>query len=92
MLRVSRHQFDSLDADVRCVLQLFYRAHIIGALVFVVFGIVHWNGTLDVLLVGLVVYGIDVAYRWFQTRHSVTLRLSQSSGGRIISIAIPLQV
>lgn len=64
----------------------------LSAIVFVVFGIVHWSGTLNTLLAGLTVYGMDVAYRWFQTRSCVSVRLMQSAGGRIISIAIPLQV
>jgi hypothetical protein len=72
--------------------QIFYRAHVVAAIVFVAFGIVHWSGTLDSILAGLIVYGIDVAYRWFQTRSCVSVRLMQSAGNRIISIAIPLQV
>lgn len=71
--------------------QVFYRAHIVSAAVFVIFGIIHWAGMLTVSITGLAVYGIDVAYRWFQTQQSVSLRLEASCSARIVSITIPLQ-
>jgi hypothetical protein len=73
-------------------MQLFYRAHIIGAVLFVVFGILHWSGTLITLSTGLAVWAIDVAYRWFQTQQPVTLALEKPSQADAISICIPLQV
>jgi uncharacterized membrane protein YqjE len=73
-------------------LQLFYRAHIIGAILFVVFGILHWQGTLMALSTGLAVWAIDVAYRWFQTRHLVALSVDSTAKNNVISMCIQLQV
>ena len=73
-------------------MQVFYRAHVIGAALFVVFGIVHWNGVYYTILAGLVVYGIDVAYRWVQTQQLVSVRVAASGAQRVLSVVVPLQV
>jgi hypothetical protein len=77
-----------LDADV----QLFYRAHIIGAVLFVMFGIFHYAWNFVTMLTGLAVYGIDVAYRWFQTTSQVAVQVSSSEDMKMLSIVVPLQV
>jgi hypothetical protein len=72
--------------------QLFYRMHVVSAAVFLAFSTIHWNGMYSSVLLGLIVYGMDVAYRWFQTRHLVSVKVEQSNGKHFISMAIPLQV
>jgi hypothetical protein len=80
------------DVQRTCFLQLFYRSHLIGAILFVVFGILHWNGTFMTLSTGLAVWAIDVAYRWFQTQHLVTLTVDKAAKDDVISMCIQLQV
>jgi hypothetical protein len=58
----------------------------------VVFGILHWEGTLLTLSTGLAVWAIDVAYRWFQTMSPVMLTIDRASANVVLSICIPLQV
>ena len=75
--------------------QLFYRAHVIGAAVFLIFGTYHWYGVTAYGMLGLIVYGVDVAYRWAQTRHTVQVHAhsdGSADGASIVSLIIPLQV
>jgi hypothetical protein len=72
--------------------QLFYRAHVIGSILFVMFGIFHYSGNYMWMLTGLAVYGIDVAYRWFQTTSQVSVQVSSSEDMKMLSIIVPLQV
>ena len=69
---------------------MFYRVHIIGAALFVCFGIVHSRKVFVFLGPGLVLYGIDAAYRWLQATYDVTLHVNP--GSKLVSIVIPLQV
>ena len=71
-------------------MQVFYRSHIIGAIIFTVFGVVHLSNVWEYLSAGLLVYGIDVAYRWLQT--STDVEVSLSAGGNLVNIIVPLQV
>lgn len=71
-------------------LQVFYRVHIFGAALFVCFGIVHSRKVFVFLGPGLVLYGIDAAYRWLQATYDVTLHVNP--GSKLVSIVIPLQV
>lgn len=77
---------------VRRKVQLFYRTHVVAALAFVVFGIWHWSGNLYYMATGLVVYGIDVAYRWFQTRKRVCVTVAADHDAKLLSLVIPLEV
>ena len=72
------------------VLQVFYRAHVIGAVIFTVFGVVHLSNVWEYLSAGLLVYGIDVAYRCLQT--STPVAVSLSAGGNIVNVTVPLEV
>ena len=74
------------------ILQVFYRAHVIGAALFIIFATLHWYGTLPVSVLGLAVYAMDVAYRWFQASYRVDVRVDEAAGTRIVSIVIPLEV
>lgn len=72
------------------MIQVFYRAHVIGAVLFTVFGVVHLSNVWEYLSAGLILYGIDVTYRWLQTCTRVTVCLT--AGGNIVNITVPLQV
>ena len=69
---------------------MFYWSHIIASAVFVMFGIVHTQKVWKYFAPGLVLYGIDVAYRWLQASHDVTVYITP--GTSICSIVIPLAV
>lgn len=73
-------------------MQLFYYSHIIGAVVFMVFGAMHHTRTWTYAAAGLVIYGIDVAYRIFQTSLPVTVDVSSDASKNIISVRIPINV
>lgn len=72
------------------MLQVFYRAHIIGATLFVAFGIVHSRKVWVSLSAGLVLYGIDIAYRLLQTTRTVSIHVNP--GSSMVSVVIPLEV
>ena len=71
-------------------MQVFYWSHIIASAVFVVFGIVHTQKVWKFFAPGLVLYGIDVAYRWLQASHDVTIY--GTPGISVCSVVIPVQV
>lgn len=73
-------------------LQLFYYTHLVGAVLFMVFGAMHHRNTWLYAAAGLVIYGIDVAYRLYQTSLPVTVDVSSSSSTNIITIRVPVQV
>lgn len=73
-------------------MQIFYNLHVIGAVSFITFGILHWSGNLNCSMLGLAVWAMDVAYRLYQTAYEVDVRLQEADGSRIISIVIPLEV
>jgi hypothetical protein len=73
-------------------MQLFYYSHIFGALVFMVFGTMHHSHTWLYAAAGLVIYGIDLAYRVYQTSLPVTVEVSGQKGSNIISMRIPVKV
>jgi hypothetical protein len=73
-------------------MQLFYYSHIFGALVFMVFGTMHHSHTWLYAAAGLVIYGMDLAYRVYQTSLPVTVEVSGQKGSNIISLRIPIKV
>ena len=73
-------------------MQLFYYSHVVGAVIFMVFGLMHHGRTWTYAAAGLVIYGIDVAYRLFQTSLPVTVAVGCGPEKNIISIRIPVQV
>ena len=72
-------------------MQLFYFSHIIGAVMFMVFGMMHHGSTWTYAAAGLVIYGIDVAYRIYQTSLPVTVDVGCGPEKNIISIRIPVK-
>lgn len=70
---------------------MFYYTHLIGTVIFMVFGAMHHPNTWYYAASGLVIYGIDVAYRLYQTTLPVTVGVAGNSGN-IINIRIPIQV
>lgn len=73
-------------------MQIFYNLHVIGAITFIGFGILHWSGNLNCSMLGLAVWAMDVAYRLYQTTYTVDVRLQEAEGSCIISVVIPLEV
>lgn len=73
-------------------MQLFYYSHVIGAVVFMVFGMMHHSHTWTYAAAGLVIYGIDLAFRVWQTSLPVTVDIESGAGGKIINIRIPVKV
>jgi hypothetical protein len=73
-------------------MQFFYYSHIFGAAIFMVFGTMHHNHTWTYAAAGLVIYGIDVAYRLYQTSLPVTVDISCSGSGNMISVRVPVTV
>eukprot|EP00892_Ulva_mutabilis_P005804 jgi/Ulvmu1/3596/UM017_0008.1 len=71
--------------------RLFYYSHIIGAAVFMVFGAMHHRNTWLYAAAGLVIYGIDVAYRLYQTSLPVTVSVTTSPATNIITVRIPVR-
>lgn len=72
--------------------QIFYSCHLVGAAVFLVFAIVHFSFLVSYFAAGLVVYGIDVAYRWFQSSYQVDICLRSTAHGGLINVVVPLAV
>lgn len=73
-------------------LQIFYASHVVGAILFVVFGVLHLSWIFRYFAAGLAVYGIDVAYRWFQTSFPVDISMRNATTGSLINIVVPLEV
>jgi hypothetical protein len=71
-------------------MQVFYRVHVVGAALFVGFGIVHSRKVFVFFGPGLVLYGIDAAYRWLQACYDVTLHVNP--GSSLVAMVIPLEV
>lgn len=71
-------------------MQVFYRVHVVGAALFVCFGIVHSRKVFVFLGPGLALYGIDAAYRWLQTSYDVILHVNP--GSKLVSMVVPLEV
>lgn len=82
--------FGEMLIDMMVLVQVFYRVHVVGAILFVCFGIVHSRKVFVFFGPGLVLYGIDVAYRWLQASYDVILHVNP--GSKLVSIVIPLEV
>ena len=78
------------SSSVKSSVQVFYWSHILVSAIFVVFGIVHTQKVWKFFAPGLVLYGIDVAYRWLQASHDVTVYITP--GTSVCSIVIPVEV
>ncbi len=52
-----------LILPVLCPLQLFYRVHMGGFIVFIIFSLMHIKALVNWIMPGLVLYGIDRAFR-----------------------------
>ena len=75
-----------------CFVQVFFFSHIIGFVMFTVFGLLHWHGFIWTWITGLLVYGIDATYRWVQACHTVDVGISASKDGTIVSLIMPMEV
>jgi hypothetical protein len=73
-------------------MQVFYRAHTISACIVILFSIIHGAFAQPPLIAGFIVYGIDVAYRWNQTSYPIRVDATRARNGKIVSIAIPIEV
>ena len=73
-------------------MQVFYYSHIIGAAVFVVFGVQHDISIWYFVSAGLVVYGISVAYRLLQTSLPVAVDVCSDAQNNVMTIRIPVKV
>ena len=71
-------------------MQVFYWSHTLASALFVVFGIVHTEKVWKFFAPGLVLYSIDVSYRWLQASHDVTVYVTH--GISVCSIVIPVEV